>query len=175
MRIVTACPLTDAQLERIVKLALGKRILEAAITTAGGGPPGVATSGARTNGDPLTRPEVMSNDGCENHRADSTEPEGSPSTNGTERPATPDAEEVAAEEGSEASATQPPDEIPPSVATTTPSSRKKRSKAAKKAARAAAEGARAACRSLRRRSRGSVRCLAAREDTTPATARPFWT
>jgi hypothetical protein len=40
MRTVTAYPLTDTQLERIVKLALGKRILEAAITTAGGGPPG---------------------------------------------------------------------------------------------------------------------------------------
>ncbi|MFN9908724.1 MAG: hypothetical protein ACK56F_21790, partial [bacterium] len=39
MRIVTAYPLTDAQLERIVKLALGKRILEAAMTTAKGGPP----------------------------------------------------------------------------------------------------------------------------------------
>jgi hypothetical protein len=52
MRIVTAYPLTDAQLERIVKLALGKRILEAAITTAGGGPPEAAISAARTNGGP---------------------------------------------------------------------------------------------------------------------------
>ncbi len=39
MRTVTAYPLNDTQLERIVKLALGKRILEAAITSAGGGPP----------------------------------------------------------------------------------------------------------------------------------------
>ncbi len=39
MRIVTAYPLTDAQLERVVKLALGKRILEAAMTTAKVGPP----------------------------------------------------------------------------------------------------------------------------------------
>ena len=43
------------------------------------------------------------------------------------------------EEGSEASATQPPDEIPPSAAATTPSSKRKRSRAAKKAAGAAAE------------------------------------
>jgi hypothetical protein len=64
MRIVTAHPLTDAQLERVVKLALGKRILEAAMTTAGGGPPGTAISVARTNGDPPTRPEAMSDDGC---------------------------------------------------------------------------------------------------------------
>ena len=51
----------------------------------------------------------------------------------------PDAEGVAAEEGSEAPASQPSGEIPPSAAATTPSSKKKRSKAAKKAARAAAE------------------------------------
>jgi hypothetical protein len=139
MRTVTAYPLTDAQLERIVKLALGKRVLEAAITATGGGPPGAATSVARTNGNPQTRPEVMSDDGCESRRADSTEPEESPSANGTARSATPNAEGVAAEEDSEASATQPPGETPPSAAATTPSSRKKRSKAAKKAARAAAE------------------------------------
>ena len=94
---------------------------------------------ARTNGDLLTRPEVMSDDRCESHRADSTEPEGLPSASGTERPATPNAEGIAAEEDSEASASQPSGEISPSTATTTPSSRKKRSKAAKKAARAAAE------------------------------------
>ncbi|MFN9908725.1 MAG: hypothetical protein ACK56F_21795, partial [bacterium] len=74
---------------------------------------------ARASDGPLTRPEVMSDNGCESHRADSTKPEGSPSANGTEQPATPDAEGVAAEEGSEASATQPPDEIPPSAAATT--------------------------------------------------------
>ncbi len=39
MRAVTAYPLNDMQLEQIVKLALGKRILEAATTTADGGPP----------------------------------------------------------------------------------------------------------------------------------------
>jgi hypothetical protein len=46
MRTVTAYPLTDTQLERVVKLALGKRILEAAITTAGEGPPGAAALAA---------------------------------------------------------------------------------------------------------------------------------
>jgi hypothetical protein len=67
MRTVTAYPLNDAQLERIVKLALGKRILEAAITTAGGGPSGATTSMARTIGDPQVRPEVMPKDECEGH------------------------------------------------------------------------------------------------------------
>ncbi len=55
MRAVTAYPLSDTQLERIVKLALGKRILEAAITTASGGPPGATTSMVRTIGDPQAR------------------------------------------------------------------------------------------------------------------------
>jgi hypothetical protein len=50
---------------------------------------------ARTIGDPQTRPQATSDDECENHRADSTEPEESPSANGTARPATPGAEGVA--------------------------------------------------------------------------------
>ncbi|MFO0004404.1 MAG: hypothetical protein ACK559_25080, partial [bacterium] len=66
-------------------------------------------------------------------------PEGSPSANGAERPATPDAEGVMIEEGSRASATRPPDETQPSAAATTPPSKRKRNRAAKKAARAAAE------------------------------------
>jgi hypothetical protein len=39
MRAVTAYPLSDAQLERIVRLALGKRVLAASTTMAGGNPP----------------------------------------------------------------------------------------------------------------------------------------
>ena len=139
MRAVTAYPLNDMQLDRIVKLALGKRILEATTATADGGPPRAATSVVRTVDDPQTRPEATSDDGCESHRADSTEPEESPSANRTARPATPSAEGVAAERGSEVSAAQQPIGDLPSATTTTPSSGKKRSKAARKAARAAAE------------------------------------
>ena len=40
MRAVTAYPLNDMQLERIVRLALGKRVLEATAATAGRDPPG---------------------------------------------------------------------------------------------------------------------------------------
>ncbi len=40
MRAVTAYPLNDAQLEQIVRLALGKRVLHASATTAGGDPLG---------------------------------------------------------------------------------------------------------------------------------------
>jgi hypothetical protein len=39
MRAVTVYPLNDMQLERIVKLALGKRVLEATAVTAGRDPP----------------------------------------------------------------------------------------------------------------------------------------
>jgi hypothetical protein len=139
MRTVTACPLTDAQLERVVKLALGKRILEAAITTAGGGPPGAAALAARTIDCPQTRPEAMSDSGGESCRGDSTEPEGSlPATRATQ-PATPSAEGVATEEDSKEPVVQQPAEDLSSAAATTPSGGKKRSKAAKKAARAAAE------------------------------------
>ncbi len=39
MRAVTAYPLSDAQLERIVRLALGKRVLAASTRMARGNPP----------------------------------------------------------------------------------------------------------------------------------------
>jgi hypothetical protein len=139
MRAVTAYPLNDMQLERIVKLALGKRVLEATTATAGGGPPGATTSVARTVGDPQTGPEAVSDDGCESHRADSTEPEESPSASGTAGPAMPNAEGIVAEKDSEVLAAQQPIGDLPSATTTTPPSGKKRSRAARKGARAAAE------------------------------------
>jgi hypothetical protein len=139
MRAVTAYPLSDAQLERIVKLALGKRILEAAITTTSGGPPGATASMVKTIGDPRARTEVKPKDECEDHRADSTEPEEPPTANGAARPATPSAEGVAAGEDPETPAAQPPGRVPPGATVTTPSGGKKRGRAAKKAARAAAE------------------------------------
>jgi hypothetical protein len=139
MRAVTAYPLNDMQLERIVKLALGKRVLEATTATAGGGLPGATTSVVRTIDDPQTRPKATSDDGCESHRADSTEPEESPSANETARPVTPSAEGVAAEKGSEVLTAQQPIGNLPSATMTTPPSGKKRSRTARKAARAAAE------------------------------------
>ncbi len=72
MRAVTAYPLKDVQLDRIVKLALGKRVLEATTATTGGDPPGATTSAVRTIDSSRTRPGVMSNDGSESHRTDST-------------------------------------------------------------------------------------------------------
>jgi hypothetical protein len=83
MRAVTAYPLNDMQLERIVRLALGKRVLETTAATAGRDPPGATTSVVRTVGSLQTGPEVMSDDESESHGTDSTEPEGPPSTSRT--------------------------------------------------------------------------------------------
>ncbi len=139
MRAVTAYPLTDAQLERIVELALGKRVLEEAITTASGGPPRAAASVAGVIDCPRTGPEAMSDDGDESRRADSTEPEESPPATREAPPAVPSAEGITTEKGSGEPVAQQPAEDLPSAVATTPSSGKKRSRAAKKAARAAAE------------------------------------
>jgi hypothetical protein len=139
MRAVTAYPLNDMQLERIVKLALGKRVLEATAATAGRDPPGVTTSVVRAASSHRTRLEVMSEDGSESRRTDSTEPEESPSANRATRPTTPSSGGAAAERCSEVFAAQQPIGGPPNATTTATPSGKKRSRAARKAARAAAE------------------------------------
>jgi hypothetical protein len=179
MRAVTAYPLNYMQLERIVRLTLGKRVLEATTATAGGSPPGATTSAVGTVAGPRTRSEVMSDDGSESHRTDSTEPEGPPSASRTAWRATLSSEGTAAERCSEVYAARQQNNDPPNEMTTTSPNGKKRSRAAKRAARVAAmagHGASAASgEQKKKRSRGSVQYLAAREDTTPATARPFWT
>jgi hypothetical protein len=139
MRALTAYPLNDVQLERIVRLALGKRVLEATAATAGRDPPGATTSVVRTVGSLQIGSEVMSDDGSESHDTDSTEPEGPPLASGTTRPTSPRSEEVATVKYSEASAAQQPSGDPPNVTTTTIPNGKKRSRAAKRAARADAE------------------------------------
>jgi hypothetical protein len=139
MRAVTAYPLNDAQLERIVKLALGKRVLEASAATAGRDPPRATTSAVRTVGGPQVGPEVMSNDGNDSHSTDSTEPEGSPPAGRVTRPTSPKSGEAAALKCSEASAARQPSGGPQNVATTAAPNGKKKSKAAWRAARAALE------------------------------------
>jgi hypothetical protein len=108
MRAVTAYPLNDMQLERIVRLALGKRVLEATAATAGRDPPGATTSVIRTVGSPQAEPEVMSDDGSESHGTDSTGTEEPPLASRTTRPTSPRSEEVVAVKYSKASAAQPP-------------------------------------------------------------------
>jgi hypothetical protein len=177
MRAVTAYPLNDMQLERIVKLALGRRVLEVTAATTGRDPPGVTTSAVRTASSPRTRPEVMSEDGSESHRTDSTEPEESSSANKATRPTTPSSGGAAAER------------CPPrsSRSGVHRMRQRLRSRTGRRGAEqlgrlpgqlqrpAARHRPRVASRDLRRRSRGSVQCLAAREDMPPATARPSWT
>jgi hypothetical protein len=58
MRAVTAYPLNDMQLERMVRLAMGKRVLEATAATAGRDPPQATTSVVTTVGSPQTGPEM---------------------------------------------------------------------------------------------------------------------
>jgi hypothetical protein len=101
MRAVTAYPLNDMKLERILKLALGKRVLKATAATAGRDPPGATTSAVRTIDSSQTRPEVMSDDESESHRTDSTEPGELPSASRAARPTTPSSGGAAAEKSSE--------------------------------------------------------------------------
>jgi hypothetical protein len=76
MRAATAYPLSDAQLERIVKLALGKRVIAAPATMAGGNPPRVTTSAVRPAGDHQAELKVVSESEGESHATDCIRPEG---------------------------------------------------------------------------------------------------
>jgi hypothetical protein len=78
MRAVTAYPLNDAQLERIVKLALGKRVLEESTAMAGRDLPRATTSAVGPIGGLQARPEAMSDGGSESHGTDCTDTEGPP-------------------------------------------------------------------------------------------------
>ncbi len=58
MRAATAYPLSDAQLERIVRLALGKRVLAVSAMMASGNTPQVSTSAARPAGNHQAEPKA---------------------------------------------------------------------------------------------------------------------
>ncbi len=108
MRAATAYPLSDAQLERIVKLAMGKRVLAAPAVMAGGNPPQALAATANPGGGHQTEPEVGSESEDESHATDCTRPEGPPLTRGVVRPTSPRPGEAAALESSGAPASQPP-------------------------------------------------------------------
>jgi hypothetical protein len=139
MRAVTAYPLNDAQLERIVKLALGKRVLEVSTATAGRDFPRATTSPVGPIGGLQARPEVMSDGGCESYGTDSTEPEGPLLASRVTQPTSPRSVEAAALKPSEASAAQQLGGSPPNEAATAIPSGKKKGKAARRAVRAALE------------------------------------
>ncbi len=179
MRAVTAYPLSDAQLERIVRLALGKRIPDASTTMASENPPQVTTSAAGTTGGHQAGPEVMSEDEGESHGTDCTGSEGPPLASRVVQPTSPRLVEAAALEPSGTPAVQPPGGEPSIMAMITVPGGKKKNRAARRAARAAMEvsGETPAADDNQvplHEGRGSVRCLAARGSTPQATARPPW-
>jgi hypothetical protein len=180
MRAVTAYPLNDMQLERIVKLALERRIREATAASAGRGPPGATTPVVGTIDCPQTRSEAMSDDRGESRRADSTEPEGPPSANGTARPATPNAEGVAGRKARRRPQRSLQSRLRRVQQRLHPRAGRRGAKRLRRLPEqrrrpAAQHGPQVASGNLRRRSRGSARCLVAQGDTTPATAQPSWT
>jgi hypothetical protein len=137
MRAVTAYPLSDAQLERIVRLALGKRVLDASATTAGGDPPRATTSVAGSAGGHQAGPEVMSEDGGESHGTDCTGPEEPPLASRVVQPTPPRSVESAALEPPGTSAVQPPGGDQSIKAMISVPGGKKKSGAARRAAKAA--------------------------------------
>jgi hypothetical protein len=139
MRAATANPLSDAQLERIVRLALGKRVPIAPAAAAEGDPPQATTSAAKLAGDHHAGLEVASEDGGESHATDCTGPEGSPPARGVVRPASPEQREPAAPRPSGAPIAQPLGGNPWVKTMAAIPGGKRKSRAAKKAARAALE------------------------------------
>ena len=139
MRAATANPLSDAQLERIVKLALGKRVPVTPTATVGGDPPQATTSAAKLAGDHQAELEVASEDEDEGHAMKCTGPEGPPPARGEGQPASPELQEAVALESSGAPTTQPSGRVPSVKTMAAIPGGKKKSRAAKKAARAALE------------------------------------
>jgi hypothetical protein len=107
MEAATADPLSDALLERIVKLALGKRIPIAPAVTGDRDPSRAATPAIGPAGNQPARRRVESEDEGESHALDLTGPEGSPPAMGRIRPASPEPRKVAAHPSPGTSVTQP--------------------------------------------------------------------
>jgi hypothetical protein len=139
MRAVTAYPLSDAQLERIVRLALGKRVLDVSTAIANGNPSQVTTATIGSAGGHQVGSEVMSEDEDESHGTDCTGSEGPPLASRVVQPTSPRSVEAAALEPSGTPVVQPPGGDQ-SIKTmiSVPGGKKKR-KAARRAARAALE------------------------------------
>ncbi len=135
----TAYPLSNAQLEQIVRLALGKRVLDASTTMASEKSPRVTTSAAGPAGGHQAGPEVMSEDEGESHGTDCTGSEGPPLASRVVQPTSPRLVDAAALEPSGTPAAQPPGGGPSTMTTITVPGGKKKNRAARRAARAALE------------------------------------
>jgi hypothetical protein len=139
MRAATANPLSNAQLERIMRLALGKRVPVAPAATVGGDSLQTTSSTAMLAGDHQAKLEVASEDEGESHATDYTGPEGSLLVRGEVQPASTGSQEAVALKPSGAPTAQPPGGVPSVKAMAAIPGGKRKSRAAKKAARAALE------------------------------------
>jgi hypothetical protein len=139
MRAATADPLSDAQLERIVKLALGKRVPIASATMGGGDPPQATTPAVEPASNQQAERKVESKDEGESHASDFTKPGESPPSMSRMRPASPELQGTVAQPLSGTPAAQLPDTALQATTTAATQGGKKKSRAARKAARAARE------------------------------------
>jgi hypothetical protein len=138
MKAATADPLSDAQLDRIVKLALGRRIPAAPAAAGGEVLSQAATPAVGPTGNQPARRRVESEDGGESHASDLTGPKGSPPAMGRARSALPEPRQ-AAQSSSGTPAAQSSGTAPQAKAGATAQGGKKKSRAARRAARAALE------------------------------------
>jgi hypothetical protein len=151
MRAATADPLSDSQLERVVKLALGKRVPAAGATSkaaAAHAAPAVTSGGDSSQAsapvmelteDRQAERRMESEDESESRALDPTRPEGSPPAVSRVRLELPEPPGVAAQLSSEASVTQLSGASPPAEVADAAQGRKKKNRAARRAARAAWE------------------------------------
>jgi hypothetical protein len=179
MRVVTAYPLSDAQLERIVRMALGKRVLAATTTTAGGNPPQATTSAVGPAGGQQAEPEAMSEGEDESHGTDCTGSEGPPLTSSGVQPTSP---------RSAVAAALMPRRCPPRGSRTEVLRSRQRPRSQVGRRRVGQPGElpeqlwrptadhppRMAIRRHCQGGRGSAQCSAARGSMPQATARPSW-
>jgi hypothetical protein len=150
MRAATADPLSNSQLERVVKLALGMRVPAAGPTSkaaaahaapaGGGGDSSQASAPAmELTEDQQAERRVESEDESESRASDPTRPEGSPPTMSRVRPTSPEPPGVAAQSSSGASVTQLSGASPPAEVAAAAQGRKKKNRAARRAAKGAWE------------------------------------
>jgi hypothetical protein len=151
MRAATTDPLSDSQLERVVRLALGKRVPAASTTSkAAVAHAATATTSGRDSsrasapaveliGDHQAEQRMESEDESESRASDPTRAGGSPPAVSRVRPASPEPLEAAAQTPSEASITQFGGASPPAEAVAATQGGRKKNKAARKAAKAARE------------------------------------
>ncbi len=151
MRTVTADPLSDSQLERVVRLALGKRVPAmnkadrvaaahaAAAAADGGNSPQTLATTVELIGDHQAERRMESGDEGESRASDPTGMGGSPTPASRTQSAPSEPLETAASAPPEASIARAEGASLPTEAAVITQGRKKKNKAARRAARAAGE------------------------------------